>query len=191
MTISFEEKKSIRLYFNIKNITQARNKAKFNDTDLYYEHLKTLLQPEPLSKSQKKRLKKKKSLEKKKFALSLEENVLEEADSLGEENSEEQIKRPYLIFKNIIPYLERSTIIKMMNLLWNNSVDYFDFIKKNNYNIIKITKGIHLDINRNLNSYHFNGFFKNKTIDSNIFHFYIFDNKVVSMTELISYNFDK
>jgi hypothetical protein len=116
---------------------------------------------------------------------------LEEADSLGEENSEEQIKRPYLIFKNIIPYLERSTIIKMMNLLWNNSVDYFDFIKKNNYNIIKITKGIHLDINRNLNSYHFNGFFKNKTIDSNIFHFYTVDNKVVSMTELISYNFDK
>jgi len=236
MPLSLEEKKTIRLHFKITNITQSRNKSNFKNTELFYEHLHTLINPPTLTKSQKKRIKNKQRILRKNnkvlediiddgqspnssggiedkliivdgliINVPIENEIITNdgqspnssggTDDGGTDDNEEieEIihKRPFIQFNETIPNIERYTIINMMNLLWNNSVDYYNFIKINDYHKIKIFKGIHLDMSKNLNSYHFNGIFKSSIKESNMFHLYIKDNQVVSMTELISYNFNK
>ena len=217
MPLSLEGKKTIRLHFKITNITQSRNKSNFKNTELFYEHLHTLINPQTLTKSQKKRLKNKQRILRKNIKVlediiddggiedkliivdgliinvPIENEIITDDGGTDDNEGIEEIihKRPFIQFNETIPNIERYTIINMMNLLWNNSVDYYNFIKINDYHKIKIFKGIHLDMSKNLNSYHFNGIFKSSIKESNMFHLYIKDNQVVSMTELISYNFNK
>ena len=205
MLITLEHKKELRNHFNIKNITQARLREGFSNTDDYYTHLErifnpiiipiihTILLPNQLTKSMKKRLKRKRSIENQ---LKTKCDVIEDCDSSVEDVVIESeplipikltIERPHICFKEYIPYNEKKVIINMLNNLWSDSIYYCDFILENSYSRIKIVKGIHLDMS-NDSSYHFNVCFISANKMSRVFHMYLKDDVIVGMSQLLYLN---
>jgi len=199
MLLTLHQKKELRNHFNIKNITQARLRDGFSNTDDYYTHLERIfnpiiipiLLPNQLTKSMKKRLKRKRSIENQ---LKTKCNVIEDCDSSSVEDvvveSEPlipiklMIDRPHICFKEYIPYNEKKQIINLLNNLWSDSIYYCDFILENSYSRIKIVKGIHLDLS-NDNSYHFNATFITANKMSRVFHMYLKDDVIVGMSQLL------
>ena len=203
MVFTLGQKKELREHFKITNITQAKLRDGFSNVDEYYSHLErifnpiiipiihTILLPNHLTKSQKKRLKHKRSLLKNQLKPKCD--VIEDCDSSVEDVVVESeplipiklmIDRPHICFKEYIPYNEKKQIINLLNNLWSDSIYYCDFILENSYSRIKIVKGIHLDMS-NDNSYHFNATFITANKMSRVFHMYLKDDVIVGMSQLL------
>ena len=202
MVFTLGQKKELREHFKITNITQAKLRDGFSNVDEYYSHLErifnpiiipiihTILLPNQLTKSMKKRLKRKRSIENQ---LKTKCDIVVECDSSVEDVIVENdlsipikltIERPHICFKEYIPHNEKKVIINMLNNLWSDSIYYCDFILENTYSKIKIVKGIHLDMS-NDNSYHFNATFITGNKMSRVFHMYLKDDVIVGMSQLL------
>jgi hypothetical protein len=73
-------------------------------------------------------------------------------------------------------------ILKLLNQLYFDNSN-FKMQMNNNDNLI-ITKDIHYDYNKHYKSKHFNGYFQNCDVKSSSYHFYIFRNKIYSITTI-------
>jgi hypothetical protein len=77
---------------------------------------------------------------------------------------------------------ETNFILKHLNELYFDNSNFKTQMDKNDFLII--TKGIHYDYNKHFRSKHFNGHFKKCDVKSSSFHFYIFKNKIYSITTI-------
>ena len=115
---------------------------------------------------------------------------MEDSDESMEDSDEETIIYNYKIkdkskIINIVfsSYINNNLkIYKMLKKLYKTNIKFPLLLE--NYTNIKITKDIHLDYSQKINSYHFTGFFYNEFKQSNILHFYIKYNKIISITEI-------
>jgi hypothetical protein len=78
--------------------------------------------------------------------------------------------------------IETNFILKLLNELYFDNFNFKTQIDKNDFLII--TKGIHYDYHKHFHSKHFNGYFKNCDVKSSSYHFYIFKNKIYSITTI-------
>jgi hypothetical protein len=93
-----------------------------------------------------------------------------------------QLKPLHVIFKHGITNIDK--IRKMLNDCYTSSHSFREH--SNKYKTIKIVKGIHHDFNRLDKSLHFTAVFINPTEESSVFHMYIVDNKIISITTIIN-----
>jgi hypothetical protein len=93
-----------------------------------------------------------------------------------------QLKPLHIIFNNFVKPTEYHPIRKMLTELYTTNIKFRQHT--NLYTKIKIIKGLHTDMNRLDKSLHFNAVFLTDDYESSVFHCYILDDKIASITTI-------
>jgi hypothetical protein len=189
--LSNDIKKELREYFNIKNISVAKQKAGIWDVNLYYDSL--LLRKNAIENEKKMVEEQKQEEEKRKLKNKLKKlrkRINKQAKKFASDSdndSEDEVEqvKPYIFF---IPQLqplftENLYLIGLLNNYYETNENYKDFLIQNEYEKIKITRQLHTGFTDPL---HFNGYFltRDDSKMSGCIHFYV-ENGVIKKISMI------
>ena len=189
--LSNDIKKELREYFNIKNISAAKNKDGFWDVNLYYDALllrknaieneKKVLE-EKAQEEEKRRMRNK--LKKLRKKINRQAKQFSSDEDTDDDDEVEQVK-PYIFF---IPQLqplfkENLNLIGLLNNYYENNENYRKYLLDNEFEKIKITRQLHTGYTDPL---HFNGYLLNRDDSkmSGCIHFYV-ENDVIKKLSMI------
>lgn len=190
--LSNDIKKELREYFDIKNISIAKQKGGFWDVNLFYD---TLLSRKINIENEKKLLEEQKQDEEKRKLKNKLKKIRKRINrqakqftSDSDTDSEEEVEqvKPYIFF---IPQLqplftENLNIIGLLNKYYETNENYRDFLLKNDYEKIKITRQLHTGFTDPL---HFNGYFltRDDSKMSGCIHFYVEDGVIKKLSMIM------
>jgi len=195
-----EQKRQIREYFGIKNITVNKKRDGFDDVNEYYEHLcEEMTKKEILKKfielrkqeeieSQEKAEKRKLKNKLKKLRKRMNRKLKENSDS-SESDTDDEIEqiKPYVYFTPSMQYMfhENLYLIEMLNRYYDSNENYRKYLLEHHYEKIKITRPLHVGFT---DEYHFNGYFYSANDEnvSSCIHFYVNNDEITKLTHIIS-----
>lgn len=202
--LTFEKKRQIREYFEIKNISYWKTREGYLDIDQYYEVLlgrmnKCLQKQEEEKRKQEEEEKRKQQEEEdkqkdlkrrlknrlKKIRKRLNKKVKEINDSDEDSDDDIQVK-PYIFFSPQLQsqFNDNLYLIEMLNQYYDTNENYKKFLFENNYEKIKITRNLHRGFT---DEFHFNGFFYSgdDKIMSGCIHFYVENDKITKLSKIV------
>ena len=194
MLVNNETKKELRDYFNIKNISVAKEKEGFYDVNMYYEVLfrrrEKIEQDKKMEIEKQERDNKKKLRNKlKKLRKKINKKVKQFNDSSDEEDETddelEQVK-PYVFFTQSLQsrFDENLYLIGLLNQYYDNNENYKSFLQENGYEKIKITRPLHRGFT---DENHFNGYFYSGDDEemSGCIHFYVENDVIKKLSRIV------
>ena len=194
-----EQKRQIREYYDIKNITVNKKRDGFTDVNMYYEDLFLQMKTDEVVKRElalrkqrelelkEKEAKKKLKNKLKKLRKRMNKKVKEfsDSDSNDADDETEQIK-PYVFFS---PHLQSQFndnlyLIEMLNQYFDANENYKKFLLENDYEKINITKALHKGFT---DENHFNGYFYsgNDEITSTCIYFYVQNEAITKLSKIV------
>lgn len=92
--------------------------------------------------------------------------------------------RPLHIVFNKYSICEKDRITDLLNATYKTNSKFQEFVNK--YDTIKVLKSLHYDTSRIDKSLHFNCVFINKIEESTVYHLYVFEEQIYSVTTIIN-----
>lgn len=92
--------------------------------------------------------------------------------------------RPLHIVFNKYSICERDRITNLLNATYKTNSKFQEFVNK--YDTIKVLKSLHYDTSRIDKSLHFNAVFINRSEESTVYHLYVTEEKIYSVTTIIN-----
>ena len=191
--LSNDIKKQLRDFFSIKNISQSKLKEGFHDVNMYYDYLLAKrekieqdkkIEIEQLEKENKKKLRNKLKKLRKKINKKVKQ-FSDSSDSDDTDDENEQVK-PYIFFTKSLQtrFDENLYLIGLLNNYYDNNINYRNYLLKNGYEKIKITKTLHRGFTDEI---HFNGYFYSgdDVKISGCIHFYVEDDVIKKLSMIV------
>lgn len=124
------------------------------------------------------------------YSDTIEEDAIDEiidttSDSDDSSSSIIDKSNNFIVIFNVNKYFtehSKRKIINYINDLYETSINFQNVMQE--YESIKILKGLHKDYSKKENSLHFTGVLKNITKESKVYHFYINETGIYSITEI-------
>ena len=187
-----ENKKELRDYFSIKNISSAREKEGFYDVNMYYDVL--LARRDKMEQDKKNEIEQQEKDNKKKLKNKLKKlrkrinrKVKQFSDSSNDETDDEveQVK-PYIFFTPSLQsrFDETLYLIGLLNQYYEINEAYRNFLLENGYDKLKITRLLHRGFT---DDNHFNGYFySGDDVEvSGCIHFYVENDVIKKLSKIV------